>query len=91
MFELRNAQSLVGVVVIVGLCWAFSERRGRFPWRLALGAVAAQAVLVAILFGLPASRSVLAGAGAAVDGLAGATNAGVAFVFGFLAGGRPAL
>jgi CNT family concentrative nucleoside transporter len=88
MFELQNAQSLVGVVVITALCWAVSERRGRFPWGLAIGAVAAQAALVAILFGLPASRSVLSGAGAAVDGLAGATNAGVTFVFGFLAGGQ---
>ena len=88
VFQLQNAQSLVGVIAIAGLCWLASERRGRFPWRLALGAVGAQAVLVAILFGLPASRSVLAGAGAAVDGLAGATNAGVAFVFGFLAGGQ---
>ncbi len=88
MFQLQNAQSLLGVVVITGLCWLLSERRGRFPWSLALGAVAAQAVLVAVLFGLPASRGVLAGAGAAVDGLANATNAGVTFVFGFLAGGQ---
>ncbi len=88
MFQLQNAQSLLGVVVITGLCWAVSERRGGFPWKLALGAVAAQAVLVAILFGLPASRGVLVGAGHAVDGLANATNAGVSFVFGFLAGGN---
>jgi CNT family concentrative nucleoside transporter len=88
MFQLENAQSLLGVVVITALCWALSERRERFPWALAAGAVAAQAALVAILFGLPASRGVLAGAGAAVDGLAASTNAGVTFVFGFLAGGQ---
>ena len=88
MFQLQNAQSLLGVLAITGLCWAFSERRGRFPWKLAIGAVGAQAVLVAILFGLPPSRLVLVGAGRAVDGLAGATNAGVSFVFGFLAGGN---
>ena len=88
MFQLQNAQSMIGVVAVIGLCWALSERRGVFPWKLALGAVAAQAVLVAILFGLPASRSVLVGAGQAVDGLANATNAGVSFVFGFLAGGN---
>ncbi len=91
MFQLENAQSLFGVVGIIALCWVLSERRGRFPWALALGAVAAQAVLVAILFGVPAARSVLAGAGAAVNGLAGATQQGVSFVFGFLAGaeGQP--
>jgi CNT family concentrative nucleoside transporter len=88
MFQLENAQSLTGVVVITALCWVLSERRGRFPWALTLGAVAAQAALVAVLFGLPASRSVLSGAGAVVDGLASSTSAGVAFVFGFLAGGQ---
>jgi CNT family concentrative nucleoside transporter len=87
MFQIQNAQSLLGIVVIIALCWLASERRGRFPWALALGAVAAQAVLVALLFGAPAARAVLAGAGEAVDGLANATTAGVAFVFGFLAGG----
>ena len=86
MFQLQNAQSLIGVCAIIGLCWLLSERQGRFPWGLALGAVAAQAVLVAVLFGLPAARGVLSGAGAAVDGLAGSTQAGVDFVFGFLSG-----
>jgi CNT family concentrative nucleoside transporter len=87
MFAIENAQSLLGVVVILGLCWAVSEARARFPWRLAIGAVAAQAVLILILFSAPAARAALAGAAAAVQGLAGSTQTGVAFVFGFLAGG----
>ena len=91
MFGLENARSLAGVAVIVGVCWLFSEQRRAFPWRLALGAIVAQAVLVLILFGAPAARSVLAGAGDAVDGLATSTQTGVKFVFGFLAGapGQP--
>ena len=87
MFQLENAQSLLGVALIIALCWGLSEQRRRFPWRLAIGAVAAQAALVAILFGLPASRVALEGASSAVDGLTRATSAGVKFVFGFLAGG----
>ncbi len=91
MFGIGNLQSAAGVVVIVALCWAISERRSAFPWRLAVGAIAAQAALVLILFGLPASRVALAQAGVAVDGLAASTQAGVKFVFGFLAGadGQP--
>lgn len=91
MFGMQNAQSLLGVAAIIALCWAVSEERRAFPWRLALGAVAAQAVLVVILFGLPAARGVLAGASQAVDGLATSTQTGVKFVFGFLAGadGQP--
>ncbi|HEV2531847.1 NupC/NupG family nucleoside CNT transporter [Phenylobacterium sp.] len=86
MFGPENAQSLLGVLTVVGFCWAISENRRQFPWKLAIGAVVLQAVLVAALFGLPALRAVLAGAGQVVDGLATSTQAGVAFVFGFLAG-----
>ena len=86
MFRPENAQSLIGLTLIIGVCWALSEDRKRFPWKLALGAVALQAVLVLALFGVPALRAGLAGVGQAVDGLANSTQAGVAFVFGFLAG-----
>lgn len=86
MFGPQNAQSLVGLAVILALCWAASENRRAFPWKLALGAIALQAVLVAALFGFPVLRAGLAGAGQAVDGLSASTQAGVAFVFGFLAG-----
>ncbi len=86
MFRLENAQSLVGIALAIGLCWAISENRGRFPWKLAIGAIVVQAVLVLVLFGVPALRAALIGVGHAVDGLSAATQAGVAFVFGFLAG-----
>jgi CNT family concentrative nucleoside transporter len=87
MFGLENAQSLLGVAVTIGICWALSEKRSAFPWKLTLGALAVQAGLVLLLFGLPATRGVLAGAGQVVEGLSASTQAGVRFVFGYLAGG----
>ena len=87
MFRVENAQSLVGILLAIGLCWAISENRRRFPWKLALGAIAVQAILVVALFGLPVLRAGLVSVGYAVDGLSNSTQAGVAFVFGFLAGG----
>jgi CNT family concentrative nucleoside transporter len=86
MFGLQNAQSLLGIAVTIGICWALSEKRRAFPWRLAIGAILVQAALVLLLFGLPSARSVLSGAGVVVGGLSDSTQAGVAFVFGFLAG-----
>lgn len=86
MFGPENAQSLAGVALVLAICWAISENRRRFPWKLALGAIAFQALLVMALFGLPALRAALQGVGVAVDGLASSTQSGVAFVFGFLAG-----
>jgi concentrative nucleoside transporter, CNT family len=89
MFGLQNAQSLVGIAAVLLLCWAVSENRARFPWKLAIGAMLVQLVLVFALFGLPWLRNGLQGVGVVVDGLATSTQAGVAFVFGFLAGTDP--
>ncbi|MGH7021574.1 MAG: NupC/NupG family nucleoside CNT transporter [Brevundimonas sp.] len=87
MFTLLNLQSLFGLVVIIGLCWAVSENRKVFPWRLAIGAVAVQAALVLATFAIPGSQVVLDGINNAVKGLELATEEGTKFVFGFLAGG----
>ena len=87
MFRLENAQSLLGLGLILVVCWALSEDRSRFPWRLALGAVAVQVLLVLGLFGIPGARAVVRGINAGVDGLAAATAQGTQFVFGYMAGG----
>lgn len=88
MFTLLNLQSLFGLVVIVALCWAVSENRKVFPWRLALGAVAVQAALVLATFAIPGSQVVLDAINNAVKGLELATEEGTKFVFGYLAGGE---
>ncbi|MES2032740.1 MAG: nucleoside transporter C-terminal domain-containing protein [Pseudomonadota bacterium] len=87
MFRLENAQSLVGIALTLLICWVCSEDRKRFPWRLALGALAVQVGLVFLLFGLPAAQGVVLGISQAVDGLAAATAQGTQFVFGYLGGG----
>jgi len=87
MFSLLNLQSLFGLVVIVAVCWAISENRRAFPWRLAIGAVLVQAALVLATFAIPGSQVVLDGINNAVKGLEMATEEGTKFVFGFLAGG----
>ena len=87
MFGFENAQSLIGILAVLGLTWAMSEDRRRFPWRLALGALAVQVAMILLLFGFSPTRGALQGVGGAVDGLAASAQAGTAFVFGFLAGG----
>ena len=87
MFSILNLQSLLGLLVVVAACWGLSENRRAFPWRLALGAVAVQAGLVLLVFGIPGAEVVLNAVTGAVDGLARATNRGTQFVFGYLAGG----
>jgi CNT family concentrative nucleoside transporter len=86
-FGWENAQSLIGVVLVMIVCWAWSEARGRFPWRLAAGSILVQLALVLILFGLPSARLLVQVRNRGVDGLATATQQGVQFVFGYLGGG----
>jgi len=87
MYGWENAQSALGILFVIAVCWGLSEDKKRFPWKLTLGAIAVQAGLVWLLFGFPASQSVLDAINAGVDGLSAATHKGAQFVFGYLAGG----
>jgi concentrative nucleoside transporter, CNT family len=87
MFRWENAQALVGLALVLAVTGLLSEDRRRFPWKMAIGAIAAQLVLVMVLFGLPSARAVAQGMSAGVDALTQATAQGTQFVFGFLAGG----
>ena len=87
MFTVLNLQSLLGLAVIIGVCWALSEKRGAFPWRLAIGAVAVQALLVLLVFGVPGAEIGLKAITDSVDALSAATRSGAQFIFGYLAGG----
>jgi CNT family concentrative nucleoside transporter len=86
---LENARSLFAVVLIMFVCWLFSENKRRFPFWLALGALALQAGLVLLMFAAPGARVALWAVNGAIDGLASATDTGTQFVFGFLGGGEP--
>ena len=64
MYGWRNAQSLCGIVLTLAICWALSEDRRRFPWRLAVSGLGLQLALVLVLFGSSLSKMVLVGLGA---------------------------
>lgn len=77
-----NARALIGIALIIGIAWGFSENRKAFPWKIALGAVGIQFAFALILFGVPIIREVLFAANNVVDALIAATSYGTAFVFG---------
>jgi CNT family concentrative nucleoside transporter len=86
-YSIDNARSLLAVLGIILICWLLSENKRRFPFLLALGALAVQAGIVVLLFAIPNSQIVLTGISNAVDGLASASDKGAQFVFGYLGGG----
>jgi CNT family concentrative nucleoside transporter len=87
MFRAENAQSLAGLGFVVAVCWALSENKRAFPWKLALGSIAVQIGLVLLLFGLPGAQGLIQTVNDGVDGLAAATAKGTQFVFGYMGGG----
>lgn len=88
MFRLENAQSLVGIALTLLVCWGLSEDRKRFPWRLAIGALVIQVLLIVGLFLFEPGQEVVKWLSSGVDGLALATAHGTQFVFGYLGGGE---
>ena len=80
-------QSALGVFVFIGLAWAVSEDRRAFPWRIVLAGLVFQFVLAAALLKLPWVRAWVSGLNEVMHALERATEAGTAFVFGYLGGG----
>ena len=47
-----NARALIGIAMIYGLAWAWSEKRNLFPWKVVLGATVLQFAFALIVSGI---------------------------------------
>lgn len=81
-------QALLGIALLLGLCYAVSEDRAAINWRAIAGSLALQIALALLLIDLPAARYLMFGLNRAVDALQTATDDGTNFVFGYLGGAR---
>ena len=84
---LLTLQSFLGLSVFIAIAWTVSEDRHRMPWRTVIAGLLLQAALALLLIKLPASHIVFQWLGDGVAALQEATQAGTAFVFGYLGGG----
>jgi len=87
---LPHLQSALGICVIIGLAWVFSENRRVFPWRVVAGGLALQAALALLLLKVPLAQRALLDLNGVVGALTTATRAGTSFVFGVVGGAAPA-
>lgn len=83
----QAAHAAAGVAALVALSWIVSEDRLAVRWRIVVAGLVLQAVLAALLLLVPWLRNAVFSLNHALDALERATQAGSAFVFGFLAGG----
>jgi CNT family concentrative nucleoside transporter len=79
-------QSAGGLIVLLAVAWALSEDRRRPPWRIVVAGVSLQIALAALLLRAPPLQAMFKTLNDALLGLERATQAGTAFVFGYLGG-----
>jgi CNT family concentrative nucleoside transporter len=82
MDDLARFQGLVGVAVILGGLFAFSENRRAISMRMVLGGLALQCGLGLVLLRSEAGRQVLQAAAAWVQAILDSARAGASFLFG---------
>jgi CNT family concentrative nucleoside transporter len=80
-------QALLGIPLLLALAWALSENRRAIPWRTVAGGLILQCALAVLLLNAPPARAAVLLLNRAMDALQRATDAGTAFVFGYLGGG----
>ena len=84
-----SAQSLVGLGLILGLCWLLSEGRREVRLLMVAKSLALQLALALLLLKLPASQQVFMALNAGIQLVQQAMQEGSQFIFGWLGGGEP--
>ncbi|MDA0977335.1 MAG: nucleoside:proton symporter [Proteobacteria bacterium] len=82
------AQSLIGLTLLLTLCYLFSERRQEVHYPIVLKSLALQIIFALILLKLPGSKVVFVALNDAISVLQAATREGTTFIFGYLGGGE---
>ena len=80
-------QSALGLVGLLALSWALSENRRAVPWRIVISGVLLMVVMAVLLLKVPFARQFFFALNDGLMALEKATQAGTAFVFGYLGGG----
>ena len=81
------AQSFVGLSLLIGLCYLFSERRKEIYFPIVIKSLLLQIAFAALLLKLPASQHIFVFLNDAISALQAATREGTTFIFGYLGGG----
>jgi len=80
-------QPLLGITILLGLAWLFSEQRGKVSGRQVLIGVTIQALLALMFFRIELFADLFLAINHAMLQLSAATRVGTSFVFGYLGGG----
>ena len=80
-------RGIIGIAVLMGLAWAFSENRKGLPgWRWIAGAIVLQGLLAVLILRVPAVWAAVGLVNNAVSAVEAATLKGSSYMFGYLGG-----
>ncbi|MCG6860642.1 MAG: nucleoside:proton symporter [Chromatiaceae bacterium] len=82
-------QAALGILVLLGLAWVFSENRSSVSWRLVVVSILLQLAVATVLLRFDPVENAFEALNHLVLAVQAATQAGAAFVFGYLGGGDP--
>lgn len=82
---MQRFTSILGIAVILALCFAFSTDRKQIKWKTVAWGIGLQFVFALLVLKWTAGERVMSGAGDAVNKLLGYASVGAQFVFGTLA------
>jgi CNT family concentrative nucleoside transporter len=82
------AQSIFGLCILLLIAWLLGEDRRRIAWRQVASGLGLTFLSAAVLLRAPGMREAVAGLDGVLAALEQATQAGTAFVFGYLGGGE---
>ena len=80
-------QAILGITLLLGSCWVFSENRTAVSWRFVTIGLFIQFLLALVLLRVPWITEVLLGLNYFISAIEQATRAGTEFLFGYLGGG----
>ena len=79
-------QSLLGIFLIIAVCYAFSANRSAITWQPVVAGISVQLVLVVLLLKVTFIAEALLSLNIIVETLEAATQQGAVFLFGYLGG-----
>ncbi|MBT5685498.1 MAG: nucleoside:proton symporter [Gammaproteobacteria bacterium] len=82
------AQSILGLLTLIGLCYLFSENRQEVHFPIVIKSLLLQLLFAVILLKLPASQNLFVVLNEGIAVLQAATREGTTFIFGYLGGGQ---
>jgi CNT family concentrative nucleoside transporter len=84
---MQHLQSALGVVALLAFAFLISENRHAVAWKAVGAALLVTLATAVLLLKIPQIKTGFASVNRAVDAIAGATQAGTSFVFGYIGGG----